>query len=58
MSFLPAKRLTSVGHPVRNRDLIQNDPPTVARILFNCPRATIVGREKHLMGLTRSIESP
>jgi hypothetical protein len=58
MPFSPEERLTLVVTPVRDQTLIQNDSPIVARILFNCPGATIVERWKHLIGLTRSIESP
>jgi hypothetical protein len=58
MSFLPEKRLTLVMTRVRNQTLIQNDSHIAARILFNCQRATIVERYKHLIGLNRSIESP
>ncbi len=42
MSFPPEKRLPLVVIPVRDQTLIQNDSPIVARILFNCQRATIV----------------
>jgi hypothetical protein len=58
MSFPPEKRLTLVMTRVRDQTLIQNDSHIVARILFNCQRATIVERYKHLIGLRRSIESP
>jgi hypothetical protein len=58
MSFSPEERLTLVVTPVRAQTLIQNDSHIIARILFNCPRAAIVERWKHLIGLSRSIESP
>jgi hypothetical protein len=58
MCFPPEKRLTLVMTQVRDQILIQNDSPTVARILFDCQRATIVEREKHLFGFSRSIECP
>jgi hypothetical protein len=58
MSFPPEKRLTLVMTRVRDQTLIQNDSPIVARILFNCQTATIVGWYRHLIGLSRSIESP
>jgi hypothetical protein len=58
MSSPHEKRLTLVMSRVRDPVLIQNDSPIVAIILFNCQRATIVERYKHLIGLSRSIESP
>jgi hypothetical protein len=58
MSFPPEKGLILAMTPARDQALIQTDSPIVARILFNCPRATIVGRKKYLIGLGRSIESP
>jgi hypothetical protein len=58
MPFSPEERLTLVVTPVRDQTLIQNDSPIVARILFNCQRAIIVEWYRHLIGLSRSIESP
>ena len=58
MSFPPEKRLTLVMTRVRDQTLIQNDSHIVARILFNCQRATIVEWYRHLIRLSRSIESP
>jgi hypothetical protein len=58
MSLPSEKGPTFAMTPARDHVLIQNDSPIVARILFNCPRATTVGRKKHLIGLGRSIESP
>jgi hypothetical protein len=58
MSFSPEKRLTLVMTRVRDQTLIQNDSPIVARILFNCQRATIAGGKTHLIRLSRPIESP
>jgi hypothetical protein len=54
----PEEKLTLVMSRVRDPVLVQNDSPIVARILFNCQRATIVERDKLLSGLSRSIESP
>ena len=58
MPFLPEKRRTLVMTPARDQALIQNDSPIVAIILFNCLRIRIVERWKHLIGFSRSIESP
>ena len=58
MSFLPEKRLILQMTPVRSQVLIQNNSPIHARILFDCQRATMAGGKKHLIGLSRSIESP
>ena len=58
MPFSPEERLTLVVTPVRDQTLIQNDSHIVARILFNCQRATLVEGYRHLLGLCRSIESP
>ena len=58
MPFPPDKGLTLVMTRVRDQTLIQNDSHIVARILFNCQRATIVEWHRHLIGLIRSIESP
>jgi hypothetical protein len=58
MPFLPEKRLILVMTPVRDQILIQNGFPIIARILFNCQGAAIVERWEHLIGLSRSIESP
>ena len=58
MPFLSEKRRILVMTPVRDQILIQNGFPMIARILFSCQRAAIVERYKHLIGLSRSIESP
>jgi len=55
MSFPPEKRPTLVMTRVRDQALIQNDSPIVARILFNCQRATIVEGYRHLsFGVTEN----
>jgi hypothetical protein len=58
MSFPLEKGLILAMMPTRHPVLIQTDSSIVARILFNCQRATVVERYKHLIGLSRSIESP